>query len=175
MVFRNQVADFESPRYSIFTTGGSVSWRPVLLVKRESVPFFIYVSLVRHAYCGIGLWYVFLRSLATEAAQEVRHLRCKVTLRAASSSSPPLPPLPPGVGTTTAPPAAAPAPPPHQGKDSPIELTFTGPVHLHRQTNEEIIETGRFLFFRDEQVKAMAMGRTLFEYEVEVMTPLRKK
>jgi len=193
MVFRGQIAEFTNPAYSVFTRKDDavVSWKPVLLLNRESVAFFIYVSFVRHSY--YGLWYIFLRSLATEEA--VRHLRCKVTLRAASSSPPPPPPppkatssvggacllaaaeiKPPGVATATAaPPAAVPAPPPpHRGKDSPMELTFTGPVHSHKQTNAEIIETGRFLFFRDEQVKAMAATtggpRTpLFDYEVEVL------
>ena len=137
--FCSMIGDFDDPNKSIMKGTTANHWKPVFLLSRTVVRYFLYLITYRE---GNGRWYLYVCSLAPkELAKNVQ-----VTIKVSEAS--------PVEDEAT--------------KATSQVFQFTGNVHSASSKYEDVLETGNYLFLKDEQIQMLKRGKSLFKFSVTV-------
>jgi hypothetical protein len=125
--FRSSIRDFYDTKASVLQGADIVTdWKPVFLLSRSLVRYFLYLIVCRESN---GQWYIYVRSLAhKELAKNVQ-----VTIKVSEA-------CPVEAETTTL-----------EKKNTPV-FQFTGNVLSESMKKEDVLQTGNYLFLKDQQI-----------------------
>ena len=152
--FRSNMLDFPDPGSNVYFKLTPTNWLPMLLgFKVDGVYEVMYVTVMR---LGTGVWYLIPRSYS--APQLLRRL--KVSLQVHD-------PATPGEEAKAREQAPLGLTPHDLGEKSPL-FRYEGSVNRAGQSDQEVMNGGKYLRFEDSHVKPIRNLRLLFEYSVQV-------
>lgn len=139
--FRSRVIDFRDPELSVFNRTRNTYWKTVMLVSRKT--FGAYMTIHR---TGRGLWILQVRSFDPDSIIN----NITVTIQVFKSYT----------GNSNGDQKTFPG--------SLLVFTYEGGIISSNLTNEEALDTGKYLLLSDSQIKCIRTPENVFAYNVSV-------
>ena len=152
--FRSNLLDFPEPGANIFYKYAPTNWLPMILVfKVDGIFEVLYVTVSRLA---TGVWYIIPRTYAP--AHILRRLSVSLQVHAPATTEEQ------ARVRKEAPQGLTPR---DLSEKSPL-FRYEGSMNRNTQSDQDVMNNGKFLRFEDSHVKPLRRQRALFEYSVHV-------